>query len=67
MLDPRIQTLIDSVRHTHVPIWRYQKDVSEATMPWCCGCKGLVFHDECPVMAAADELELEDGYESGLN
>ena len=57
-MDQRIVLLIDSVRKTHTPVWWRREYISLAPPadPWCTGCKGLVSHKDCPVLAAAKEL-----------
>ena len=57
-MDPRIRLLVDGVRRTHYPIYRVlDPKTLKMVDGFCRGCKGMVV--ECPVLAAADELEKE--------
>jgi hypothetical protein len=55
-MNPKLRLLIDGVRLTHIPIFNRGTYGVSTTKPWCCGCKGLVWHP-CPVLKAAKELE----------
>jgi hypothetical protein len=59
-MDKRVQTLIDAALWAHTPAWYWKADVADPAQPWCCGCEGTVLHKDCPVVAAAKELEDDD-------
>jgi hypothetical protein len=53
-MDPRIKTLIEGVRRTHIPLTWLHEDLKA----YCTGCEGLEY--VCPALKAAKELEDEE-------